>query len=91
MGAANVGQSRPVRAVRARPTGSPVLTPPGGLPILREGAADVHVPCRCGHGPAAHKHWRRGSDCCVCAPGGCATYRPRSTVRHVLQRLGLGS
>lgn len=31
-------------------------------------------PCRCGHGKQAHEHYRRGSDCALCA---CGRFRRR--------------
>lgn len=38
--------------------------------------------CRCGHGPHAHEHYRRGKDCSLCA---CAKFR--SSEGSVLARL----
>jgi len=47
-------------------------------------------PCVCGHGRAAHEHWRRGSDCGICGVAGCASYRRRGGVlRAILRGLGL--
>ncbi len=43
--------------------------------------AGLEKPCACGHGRAAHQHYRRGSDCSLCA---CGTFR-----RPLLARLGL--
>jgi hypothetical protein len=31
--------------------------------------------CTCGHDRAAHRHYRRGSDCASCAIGECPRYR----------------
>ncbi|HEX3780857.1 MAG TPA: hypothetical protein VHX38_14410 [Pseudonocardiaceae bacterium] len=31
--------------------------------------------CRCGHPRAAHRHYRKGSDCALCPAGGCARFR----------------
>jgi hypothetical protein len=31
--------------------------------------------CSCGHAAAAHEHYRRGSDCALCSPGGCVKFR----------------
>ena len=36
-------------------------------------------PCRCGHAPAAHEHYRQGSDCSQCDV--CPRYRPASRLR----------
>jgi hypothetical protein len=38
--------------------------------------------CRCGHGPHAHEHYRRGKDCSLCA---CAKFR--SSEGSILARL----
>lgn len=44
------------------------LPPPSSaMPIL---AADAHE-CRCGHISLAHEHYRRGTDCALCA---CARF-----------------
>ena len=52
--------------------------------------APVGIPCRCGHGPDAHRHWRRGSDCGTCGAGSCTAYRAqRDALRRMLRRLGL--
>jgi hypothetical protein len=52
---------------RGRPSATPrprqAVTPP---------AAAALKPCACGHGRAAHQHYRRGKDCALCA---CARYR----------------
>ncbi len=34
--------------------------------------------CLCGHGGSAHEHYRRGSDCALCAPGSCRRFRSAS-------------
>jgi hypothetical protein len=31
-------------------------------------------PCRCGHTPTAHSHYRRGTDCGVCGAVSCSQY-----------------
>ena len=43
---------------------------------------DSTVTCRCGHGPTAHDHYRRGTDC-----GLCECLRFRTTQASVLARL----
>jgi hypothetical protein len=30
--------------------------------------------CDCGHGFSAHEHYRRGTDCALCAPGECLRF-----------------
>ena len=46
--------------------------------------------CLCGHEPRAHEHWRPGSECGVCGPGGCPTYRERGgRARGFLRKLRL--
>jgi hypothetical protein len=35
-------------------------------------------PCVCGHGHAAHEHYRPGSDCGTCGRMGCAEFRPEN-------------
>jgi hypothetical protein len=91
------------RPARGRATGSSVLTPPTGLPVVPDDAralVDVPsapvppqaavAPCVCGHGTEAHRHWRRGSDCGTCGFGMCTVYRPRGgVVRRLLRGVGL--
>ncbi len=31
--------------------------------------------CRCGHQRVAHEHFRAGTDCSLCAPGDCSSFR----------------
>ena len=46
--------------------------------------------CLCGHEPRAHEHWRPGSECGVCGPKGCPTYRERGgRARGILRKLRL--
>lgn len=42
--------------------------------------------CRCQHARDAHTHYRRGTDCALCAPGACARFRKawRSTPEIVV-------
>jgi len=35
-------------------------------------------PCVCGHGRAAHEHYRPGSDCGTCGREGCMEYRAQN-------------
>jgi hypothetical protein len=50
----------------------------------------VASPCRCGHAPDVHRHWRRGSDCGECGVGACTAYRPRGgALRRLLGSVGL--
>ncbi|WP_167305454.1 hypothetical protein [Mycolicibacterium neoaurum] len=42
--------------------------------------------CRCGHERAAHKHYRPGAECALCAPGECTGFR-RPGVLGALWRL----
>jgi hypothetical protein len=50
----------------------------------------VVEPCACGHGRAAHDHYRRGTDCGACGAAGCSDFRPQGgAVRRTLRRLGL--
>lgn len=40
--------------------------------------------CGCGHQKSAHEHYRRGSDCALCAAGVCdkfAAAKPSATAR----------
>ena len=82
-----------------RTTGSSVLTPPTGVPAV-PGAPATRLPtnaleapagfCLCGHEPRAHEHWRPGSECGVCGPEGCPTYRERGgRARGILRKLRL--
>ena len=77
-------------------TGSSVLTPPTGVPAVPGDARSFPVEqapagfCLCGHEPRAHEHWRPGSECGVCGPGGCPTYRERGgRARGLLRKLRL--
>ncbi|MDN5914081.1 MAG: hypothetical protein L0I76_03025 [Pseudonocardia sp.] len=36
---------------------------------------DVRL-CRCGHADEVHEHYRRGTDCGVCGPERCRSFRP---------------
>jgi hypothetical protein len=50
----------------------------------------VVEPCACGHGRAAHDHYRRGTDCGACGAAGCSDFRPQGgAVRRTLRRIGL--
>lgn len=46
--------------------------------------------CECGHAEAAHRHYRRGSDCGVCGAMTCARFRRQgrmgARLRDVLRR-----
>ncbi|SDT19158.1 hypothetical protein SAMN04488543_3261 [Friedmanniella luteola] len=46
--------------------------------------------CVCGHPGAAHEHYRRGTDCALCAPGACRHFRTHPTWRERLSAV-LGS
>lgn len=35
--------------------------------------------CRCGHPADMHEHYRPGTDCGECGPGGCPAYGPDLT------------
>jgi hypothetical protein len=50
-------------------------------------------PCVCGHGKAAHEHYRPGWDCGICGAVDCTDYRSVSCgmVRRALRRLGLST
>lgn len=64
----------------------PVPTTPPAHPAQRT----VVKPCACGHGRAAHDHYRPGTDCGACGATGCAAYRPLGgPIRRLLRRLGL--
>jgi hypothetical protein len=61
--------------------------PQGGA---RDGTAAIAGSCLCGHGGQVHEHWRSGSDCSVCGPTGCPSFRRRvGGVRRVLIGLRL--
>jgi hypothetical protein len=53
----------------------------------------VVEPCVCGHGKAAHEHYRPGWDCGTCGAATCVDYRPEEVgaLRGMLRRLGLTS
>jgi len=83
-----------------RVTGSSVLTPPTGIPAVpldmpgsRDAAPTPVVAgsaCQCGHPSDVHRHWRPGSDCGQCGPGGCTAYRSRAgAVLRLLRSVGL--
>ncbi len=48
-------------------------------------------PCVCGHGKAAHEHYRPGWDCGTCGAATCVDYRREGVgaIRRTLRRLGL--
>ncbi|MGK5110462.1 MULTISPECIES: hypothetical protein [unclassified Geodermatophilus] len=59
------------------PLGSDPLPAPrvNRTAALRVAAAAVSIEgrsCTCGHGKQAHEHYRRGTDCALCA---CGRYR----------------
>ena len=98
------GPPTPVsRRGRRGTTGSSVLTPPTGLPELPDEVQTVGpplppappretavAPCVCSHARAAHEHWRRGTDCGICGPDRCSSYRRRGgALRRLLRRAGL--
>ena len=62
-------------------TAMPVQPPVRETPAVRAVSSPSAATCGCGHGRPAHEHYRRGSDCALCA---CARYR-----RPLLLRLGL--
>jgi hypothetical protein len=55
------------------PLGGPTPRPAGPSPA----PAEAGKPCVCGHGRAAHEHYRRGKDCALCS---CARYRRRRLI-----------
>jgi hypothetical protein len=74
----------------------PRVDAPPDLPVqaaMRLPTDAVEAPagfCLCGHEPRAHEHWRPGSECGVCGPGGCPTYRERGgRARGILRKLRL--
>jgi hypothetical protein len=55
----------------------------------KRGAAPVVV-CKCGHARSAHRHYRSGSDCALCA-GACRSFRLRinaSAIKEFWRRGG---
>ena len=90
-----MGDDHPQPPRTGRITGSSVLTPPTGIPVVPDDAkARVDplsaVACLCGHGTHAHEHWRPGSDCSACGAAGCSTFRRRGgRARGLLRRLRL--
>ena len=50
----------------------------------------VTDPCLCGHGKAAHEHYRPGWDCGICGSMTCVDYRPLGCgpIRRLLRRWG---
>lgn len=99
------GRDAQQRRGRRSSAGSSVLTPPTGLPALEDliptqrapGDARqamppraVVDPCACGHGRAAHEHYRLGSDCGACGASGCAEFRSAESgggLRGLLRKL----
>jgi hypothetical protein len=78
----------PEIAERAR-TVPPPPPPPPLLPPLPPVAPPetVVAPCVCTHARAAHEHWRRGTDCGVCGPDRCSSYRRQGgALRRLLRR-----
>ena len=72
-----------VSMVLTPPNGIPVLPDPEIAAAARAsiisacrpaGAAEVD-PCVCGHGRAAHEHYRPGWDCASCGAVTCTDYR----------------
>ncbi len=62
---------------------------PAAVPIVPV-VGTAGTPCRCGHSPDAHRHFRRGSDCGQCGAGACTAYRPvDGVVRRLLRSTGL--
>lgn len=47
----------------------------------------VEMSCVCGHDLEPHQHYRRGSDCSLCPPGGCHRFRPAGVAASPLHRL----
>jgi len=48
--------------------------------------ADRIVLCQCGHGRDAHRHYRRGSECALCA---CSRWSPPGRLRRLFRfRIG---
>jgi hypothetical protein len=66
-------------------------TPPAPVsPPAPPAQQAVVNPCTCGHGMAAHEHYRPGTDCGACGRARCGAYQPASgRVRRLLRRLGL--
>jgi len=76
------------RRKRHHKSGLTLLTPPVGMPSVpceqqptappattAKPPEAVVDPCVCGHAPAAHEHYRRGSDCGACGAQACPKYR----------------
>jgi hypothetical protein len=42
--------------------------------------------CVCGHAPAAHEHYRRGTECTLCGPEVCPRYRRNAWWRRLTTR-----
>jgi hypothetical protein len=84
--------------LEARQSADVVRPPTDPVPAVPAPAA-AHIPpvvdalagsCLCGHGAPAHEHYRTGSDCGACGPGGCSVFRlPGGHTRRVLRRLRL--
>lgn len=43
---------------------------------LREELGDLDEVCVCTCIRNAHRHWRRGTDCCQCGKAACPVFRP---------------
>ncbi len=57
------------------PVPAPLVSRPPSLRLVEaavSAAAADGRSCGCGHGRQAHEHYRRGTDCALCA---CARYR----------------
>src|SRR3954451_10192641 len=93
-------------SVLTPPTGIGVVRDEAGSPVLDDavserltlptprapqgGTETIAGSCLCGHGGQVHEHWRSGSDCSVCGPTGCPSFRRRGGgVRRVLRGLRL--
>jgi hypothetical protein len=55
-------------------------------PIKRPAPPVVVGACTCGHGKAAHEHYRAGTDCGVCGAATCAAFQSAER-RGLLRRL----
>jgi hypothetical protein len=85
-----MGDDRLKRPRSGHTTGSSVLTPPTGVPTVPDATEAPAGACLCGHEQRAHEHWRPGSECGVCGPRGCPSYRERGgRARGLLRKLRL--
>jgi hypothetical protein len=74
-------------AVPDQRQGSPAVPSVPPAPPVRE---TVVEPCACGHGRAAHDHYRSGTDCGACGATECGGFRPQGgPIRRALRRLGV--